>query len=71
MKEQLATRVEAPIRQRLRVYAAISRQTIAAVVSAALDGYLPPLTEMVRATDSDPGGSRAVLASAPGGGELG
>lgn len=41
-KEQLGTRVEAPLGQRLRVYAAVHRRTVAEVVSAALDGYLPP-----------------------------
>ncbi len=52
MKEQLATRLEAPLRRRLRVYAAVSGRTVAEVVSTALDGYLPPLAEMVRAAES-------------------
>lgn len=55
MKEQLATRLEAPLRRRLRVYAAVSGRTVAEVVSTALDGYLPPLAEMVRAAESGTG----------------
>ena len=47
-KEQLGTRVEAPLGQRLRVYAAVNRRTVAEVVSAALDSYLPPLADLVR-----------------------
>jgi hypothetical protein len=53
-KEQLGTRVEAPLGQRLRVYAAVNRQTVAEVVSAALDGYLPPLADLVRDADGGP-----------------
>lgn len=48
MKEQLGTRVEPVLGQRLRVYAAVNRQTVAEVVSAALDSYLPSLAELVR-----------------------
>jgi hypothetical protein len=47
MKELLATRVDPRLRHRLRVYAAVTGQTYQDVVSAALDGYLPPLAEMV------------------------
>ncbi len=54
MKEQLGTRLEAPLRQRLRVYAAVHRRTVAEVVSAALDGYLPPLADLVRDVGSGP-----------------
>jgi len=54
-KEQLGTRVEAPLGQRLRVYAAVHRRTVAEVVSAALDSYLPPLADLVRGTASGPG----------------
>lgn len=46
MNEQLATRLEAPLRQRLRVYAAVNRRTVTEVVTAALDGYLPPMEDM-------------------------
>jgi hypothetical protein len=53
-KEQLGTRVEAPLGQRLRVYAAVHRRTVAEVVSAALDSYLPPLADLVRG-DAEPG----------------
>ena len=48
-KEQLATWVDAPIRRRLRVYAAVSSTTITDVVTAALDRYLPAMTDMVHA----------------------
>jgi hypothetical protein len=54
-KEQLGTRVEAPLGQRLRVYAAVHRRTVAEVVSAALDSYLPPLADLVRSVGSEPG----------------
>jgi hypothetical protein len=52
MKEQLGTRLDAPLRLRLRVYAAVSGQQVTEVVSAALDGYLPPLAEIVQAAAS-------------------
>jgi hypothetical protein len=69
-KEQLGTRVEAPLGQRLRVYAAVHRRTVAEVVSAALDSYLPPLADLVRAADPGDAGHEvrpdAVLA-VPGG----
>ena len=55
MKEQLATRLEAPLRQRLRVYAADSGRQVTEVVSAPLDGYLPPLAEIVQADASGSG----------------
>jgi hypothetical protein len=56
MKEQLGTRLEVPLGQRLRVYAAVNRRTVAEVVSAALDGYLPPLADLIRdAADRGPG----------------
>jgi plasmid stability protein len=48
VKVQLATRLDARLRQRLRIYAAVTGRTVEDVVSAALDGYLPPTTEMVR-----------------------
>ncbi len=56
-KEQLGTRVEAPLGQRLRVYAAVHRRTVAEVVSAALDSYLPPLADLVRSEPGDAGGA--------------
>ena len=62
MKVPLATRLDAGLRQRLRVYAVTGR-TAEDVVSVALDGYLPPTSEMVR------GGSEAgedLLAEQPG-----
>jgi hypothetical protein len=47
MKEQLNVRIDPSLGQRLRVYAAISDQHIADVVSAALDGHLPSLAALV------------------------
>jgi hypothetical protein len=51
-KEQLATWIEPPLRRRLRVYAALRGLAITDVVGAALDGYLPPLTDMIRYPES-------------------
>ena len=48
MKVQLATRLDAGLRQRLRIYSAVTGRTVADVVGAALDGYLPPTADMVR-----------------------
>jgi len=48
MKVPLATRLDDGLRQRLRIYATLTRRTVEDVVSAALDGYLPPTSEMVR-----------------------
>jgi hypothetical protein len=42
VKVQLATRLDAGLRQRLRIYAAVTGRTVEDVVTAALDGYLPP-----------------------------
>jgi plasmid stability protein len=47
MKVQLATRLDTGLRQRLRIYAAVSGRTVEDVVGAALDGYLPPTADMV------------------------
>ena len=47
MKVPLATRLNAGLRQRLRVYAAVTGRTVEDVVGAALDGYLPATAEMV------------------------
>jgi hypothetical protein len=52
VKAQLATRLDTALRQRLRIYAAVTGRTVADVVSAALDGYLPPTSEMIRDADS-------------------
>ena len=63
MKVPLATRLDDGLRQRLRIYATLTRRTVEDVVSAALDGYLPPTSQMVR------GGSGAgedLLAGQPG-----
>ena len=70
-KEQLGTRVEAPLGQRLRVYAAVHRRTVAEVVSAALDSYLPPLADLVCGVGSGAGDASGVagldaILAAPG-----
>ncbi len=54
MKVQLATRLDSRLRQRLRIYAAVTGRTVEDLVSAALDGYLPPAADMVRHADSGP-----------------
>jgi hypothetical protein len=54
VKVQLATRLDTRLRQRLRIYAAVTGRTVEDVVGAALDGYLPPASEMVRG-GSEPG----------------
>ena len=48
MKVQLATRLDAGLRQRLRIYAAVTGRTVEDLVSVALDGYLPSTANMVR-----------------------
>jgi hypothetical protein len=48
VKVQLATRLDDGLRQRLRIYATLTRRTVEDVVSTALDGYLPATTDMVR-----------------------
>ena len=55
MKVQLATRLDSGLRQRLRVYAAVTGRTVEDVVSAALNGYLPPAEEMIRGAVGGPG----------------
>lgn len=54
MKVQLATRLDTGLRQRLRIYAAVTGRTVEDVVSAALDGYLPPASEMIRDANTGP-----------------
>jgi predicted DNA-binding protein len=62
VKVQLATRLDSTLRQRLRIYAAVTGRTVADVVSAALDGYLPSTADMVRDCGS---GEHALLAEQP------
>ena len=62
MKVQLATRLDARLRQRLRVYAALTGRTVEDVVGTALDGYLPPTSEMFRSGETGEG----LLAEQPG-----
>jgi plasmid stability protein len=40
-KEKVTTRLDAPLKQRLKVYAAVTGLTVEDVVSSALDKYLP------------------------------
>ncbi len=54
MKVQLGTRVDGDLRQRLRVFAATSGRTVEDVVAKALERYLPPVPDSVRAVGSDP-----------------
>lgn len=65
MKVQLATRLDTGLRQRLRIYAAVTGRTVEDVVGAALDGYLPPASDMVRTAASGPR-EEALLAEHPG-----
>ena len=46
MKVEFATRLDIGLRRRLRVFAAVSERTIEDIVSAALNGYLPPAAEV-------------------------
>ena len=46
MKAEFTTRLDAGIRRRLRVFAAVSDRTIEDIVGSALDSYLPPAPEM-------------------------
>ena len=48
VKVQLATRVDTALRQRLRVYVALTGRKVEDVVSAALEGYLPSTPDMIR-----------------------
>ena len=53
MKVQLATRLDTGLRQRLRIFAAVTGRTVEDVVTSALDGYLPPTANMVRRADGE------------------
>jgi plasmid stability protein len=64
MKVQLATRMDTGLRQRLRIYAAVTGRTVEDVVSAALDGYLPPASEMIR--NANNGARKDLLVERPG-----
>jgi hypothetical protein len=48
MKVPLTTRLDPPLRQQLRVYVAVTGRKVEDVVSAALMGYLPSMSEMVQ-----------------------
>ena len=45
MKVDFTTRLDADLRRRLRIFAAMSEQTIEDIVGSALNSYLPPITE--------------------------
>jgi plasmid stability protein len=64
MKVQLATRLDSGLRQRLRIYAAVTGRTVEDVVSAALTGYLPTTADMVRDSGAEP--LEELLAEQPG-----
>jgi plasmid stability protein len=64
MKVQLATRLDTGLRQRLRIYAAVTGRTVEDVVSAALEGYLPASSEMIRNANS--GSREDLLTEQPG-----
>lgn len=49
MKAEFTTRLDASLRRRLRVFAAVSDRTIEDIVGSALDGYLPPAPEIAAA----------------------
>jgi plasmid stability protein len=48
MKEQVTTRLDAPLRQRLRIFVAVSGRTAEDVIGEALSAYLPSAAEMVQ-----------------------
>ena len=64
MKVPLATRLDAGLRQRLRIYAAVTGRTVEDVVGTALDGYLPPASDMVR--DAASGSREDLVVGQPG-----
>jgi hypothetical protein len=64
VKVQLATRLETPMRRRLRIYSALTGRTVEDLVGAALDRYLPAMSEMVRDGGAEP--REDMLAEQPG-----
>lgn len=64
MKVQLATRLHTGLRQRLRIYAALTGRTVEDLVGAALDRYLPPASDMIRDAGNEP--LEGLLAEQPG-----
>jgi hypothetical protein len=65
MKVQFGTRLDPGLRHRLRIFAAVSGRTVEDVVEKALDCYLPPAPDLVRAAGAvapedllSPGGAR-------------
>jgi hypothetical protein len=65
VKVQLATRLDTGLRQRLKIYASVTGRTVEDVVSVALDGYLPPASDMIRDADSATQGDAFLLAEQP------
>lgn len=47
MKVDFTTRLDADLRRRLRIFAAVSEQTIEDIVGSALSSYLPSAAETV------------------------
>jgi hypothetical protein len=48
VKAQLGTRVDELLLRRLRIYRVVTGRTVEDIVSAALDGYLPSTSDLVR-----------------------
>jgi plasmid stability protein len=65
VKVTFGTRLEAGLRQRLRVYAAVTGRTYEDVVGAALDGYLPPVPAEAAADRPDLVRALAETSAAP------
>jgi hypothetical protein len=62
MKAEFTTRLDAGIRRRLRVFAAVSERTIEDIVGSALDGYLPHAPDMT----AGPATAEPAFAEQPG-----
>ena len=62
MKAEFTTRLDAGVRLRLRVFAAVTERTIEDIVGSALDGYLPPAPQMT----TTPAPAEPVLADQTG-----
>lgn len=55
VKVQVAARLDAGLRKRLRIYAAVSGTTMAEIMTAALDAHLPPLAEIAQSAAESTG----------------
>jgi len=63
MKVDFTTRLDVGLRKRLRIFAAVSEQTIEEIVSSALNSYLPPAADTVSGSGA---ALESVLAEQPG-----